>query len=134
MIICLGFSPAFLGFPMRCVLSISLSLITKFKCSFIALIHRSAVFSCFFSGIPCSSKQLCLEYCSYLSSASERLSSFCANLETFSVKLFMISSLSFLSCSYLSNFLVIKINIIAKLVRLTFAFNFFFLLLVFFFI
>ena len=51
----------FLGFPVRCVLSISLSLISKSKCSFIALIHSSSVFSCFFSGIPCSSKQLHLE-------------------------------------------------------------------------
>ena len=40
--------------------------------------------------------------------ASERSSTFYANLETFSIKLFMISSLSFLSCLYLFNFLVIK--------------------------
>ena len=57
-IIGLCFSPAFLGLPMRCVLQISLPLIAKCKCSFIALIHSSSVFSCFFSGIPWSSKQL----------------------------------------------------------------------------
>ena len=57
MIIGLGFSLAFLVFSIRCVLSISLSLISKFKCSFIALMHSLSVFSCFFSGI--SSHQKC---------------------------------------------------------------------------
>ena len=66
-----------------------------------------SIFS-FFSRIPCSSRQLRLEYCSCFSTDSERSSTFCVNLAKFSVKLFMISSLSFLSCSYLSNFLVIK--------------------------
>ena len=48
MIIGLGFSSVFLGFPIRCVLSISQSLIPKSKCSFIALIHSSSVSSRFF--------------------------------------------------------------------------------------
>ena len=90
MITGLGFSPRFLGFPIRYVLSISLSLISKCTCSFTALIHALLVFSCFFSG-----KQLRLECCSCFSTALERSPTFCANPETFFVKLFMISSLSF---------------------------------------
>ena len=93
MIIGLDFSP-FLEFLMQCVLSISLSLKAKSKCSFIALIHSSSVF-CYFSGIPCSSKQLCLEYCSCFSTASERSPTFCANLDTISVNLLLFFLLFF---------------------------------------
>ena len=50
MIIGLDFSPLFLGFPMQGVLSISLPLIAKSKCSFNAFISSSSVFFCFFSG------------------------------------------------------------------------------------
>ena len=108
MIINLSFSPAFFLFPMQCVLSISQSLIAKSKCSFIALMHSLSVFSCLFSRITCSRNQLCLEYFSSFSTASEWSSTFCANLETFPANLFMVSSLSFLYYSHESNFLVIQ--------------------------
>ena len=48
MIVGLGFSPAFLGFLVRCVLSISLPLIAKSKYLLFASIHSSSVLSCFF--------------------------------------------------------------------------------------
>ena len=41
----LGFSPAFLFFPIQCALSLSQSLIAKSKCSFITLMHNLSVFS-----------------------------------------------------------------------------------------
>ena len=107
MIIGIGFSPAFLGFPMPCVLSITLSLIAKSKCSFITLIHSSSVFSCFFSRIACGSKQSHLEYCSCFSTAPARSVTFCGNLETF-LSSYLWFFLSFLSCLYVSNVLVTK--------------------------
>ena len=89
MIVGLGFSPAFLGFSVWCVLSISLPLIVKSKYLLFASIHSSSVLSCFFSGVLCSSKQLRLEYCSCFSTAPERSSTYslrekCPNTEFFS--------------------------------------------------
>ena len=65
-------------------------------------------------GIPCSSKQLDLEYCSCFSTASERSSTFCVNLAIFSVKWVTISSVF----SFLFRFIKLlgnKIHSIAKL-------------------
>ena len=88
MIVGLGFSPAFLGFSVRCVLSISLPLIAKSKYLLFASIHSLSVLSCFFSGVLCSSKQLRLEYCSCFSTAPERSSTYslrekCPNTDFF---------------------------------------------------
>ena len=93
MIIGLSFSSEFVGFHMRCFLSISLSSISKSKYSFIVLIHISLVFSGI-SGISGSSTQFHLEYCSCFSTVSDRSSTFCVNLETLFVDSFMIFSLS----------------------------------------
>lgn len=97
-IIGLGFLPAFLGFLMRCVLSIPSLLIAKSKSSFIDLIYSLSVQ---FHAIPSTyALNIALILPQLLMS-----SSFCANLEIFFVKLFMIFSLF---CSYISNFLVIR--------------------------
>ena len=55
-----------LDFSVRCVRSISASVIDNSRCSFIVAKHKSSVFSFLFSGIPYNNKQSRLEYCSYL--------------------------------------------------------------------
>ena len=110
-----SYLPEFLGFPMRIFLTISLLIITKSICSWIVLIHSSLVFSCFFSGLPCSSKQLCIDYCSYFSTASFWSSTFCANLKIFWV--FSLFPFLLVCIKHIDN----KIHTPAKLLQITFA-------------
>ena len=103
----LDFWPTSLGFPIVCVRTI-ISVISKSRCSFVVVRHRSSVFSFLFSGMPCINKQLRLGHCSYLSTWLERLSNCLDLLVKLSSNVLILSCFSFLSFSYSSNWSEIK--------------------------
>ena len=75
----------------------------------------------------CTRKHLHLQYCSCFSTAFERSSTICVNLEKFSVKLFIVFSFYILSLLECIKLLGNKIHSTARFSQVTFAFNLFFL-------
>ena len=107
----LDFWPVSLGFPVRCVRSISPSVIDNSRCSLIVARHKSSVFSFLFSKIiPFNNKQLHLVDFSCLSTWPERLSTYFYLIKQTS-NVLIHSFFSFLSFLYSPN--LFEINSIA---------------------
>ena len=89
--------------PMRCVPSISDGWISSPRCSLIMQIDKVSVSSFRFSSTSCIRRQFRLQYCSCLSTFTERLLTLSVNSVTCVGSFIISSSLAFLSFSYSSN-------------------------------
>ena len=105
------FPLVFLGFPIRCILSMSGNVISKSNFSFRVLIITSSVVSSFSSSIPCTRRQFHLEYCSYWSWSFLRFSILVNRLSTSDLRSSIILSFFALSSSYSLNLFEFTFNL-----------------------